>query len=221
MSLHSGLPSEFGIHFPYMLGFLRPIVLWGVSVDLNNPASLPYLHACCTSCYHLWLNRTTCKQEIYTRVYCVNTPSPSFIVLRLQILDTWLLSKIVIVCLFCIMCYCYLVNCNCLQQFFEPKMVLVLYSYQAKSNKTGAPLRHSNGNNNNLSPASVLEVSLSNESCLSSSLDDSSGKGLEFTVTLNWMSVVQIPLTIFCVAVHWRLNPLSSGISFELYLFLY
>lgn len=50
-------------------------------------------------------------------------------------------------------------------------MVLVFYSYPAKSNNTGASLRHSNANNNNLRPASVLEVSLSNESCLSSSLE--------------------------------------------------
>lgn len=48
-------------------------------------------------------------------------------------------------------------------------------SFQAKQKPTEAQVRYPNeNNNNNMSPLSVLEASIANESCLSSSLDDGS-----------------------------------------------
>ncbi|KAM7516306.1 hypothetical protein LguiA_005889 [Lonicera macranthoides] len=50
-------------------------------------------------------------------------------------------------------------------------------TFQAKPKTAGASLRYGH-DNNNLSPASVLEASFLNDSCFSSSLDDSSGHKL-------------------------------------------
>ena len=52
-------------------------------------------------------------------------------------------------------------------------------SLQAKEKKAGDSLDYLHGSNH-LSPGSVLEVSFSNDSCLSSSVDDCSGMGSEF-----------------------------------------
>lgn len=68
--------------------------------------------------------------------------------------------------------------------FKHARLITVVLSYQKKAKMEGTLIGFSS-DVNHLSPGSVLDASFSNDSCISSSLDDGTGNAPEFMLLTN------------------------------------